>query len=220
MNPTEDNTDPIASRLGRLRSRPIDLSGLQSAIEAQIPRPRHKTFLQVMAMRSVRAVAAVLLVGVTIAAIAIASWSGPVLASTDDLLNLHQSLLSQHVEMTNVTSMQAANAAVAGKWPDAPAMPDMPEHKDMACCVHTIARAKAACVVLAIDNTPVTMAAAETSDVRLPEMQKVQRNGVTFHVQTVKNVSMVMTQRNGHWYCLMGQLPTDRLMAFWDTLRK
>ena len=53
-----------------------------------------------------------------------------------------------------------------------------------------------------------------------PEMQKIQRNGTTFHVQTKSDVSMVMTQRGDHWYCLMGQLPTDRLITFWDSLAK
>lgn len=137
-----------------------------------------------------------------------------------DLLQLHQSLVSQRMDMTDVSSMEAANAALAGKWPDAPAMPNMPEHKEMACCVHSLGKAKAACVVLSIDGVPVTMAAAESAQVRMPEMQKIEQNGVTFHVQTAKSISMVMTQRGDHWYCLMGQLPTERLMQFWGTLAK
>lgn len=224
---TNDNLKPdpadaaIAARLAKLSARPMDLSRLQKRIEQEIPRPRHhRTIWQIMAMRSVRAAAAMLLVAVTALAIMIASWSGPALASTDELLQLHQSLVSQKLDMTNVSSMEAANAALAGKWPDAPAMPNMPEHKDMACCVHSLGKSKAACVVLAIDGVPVTMAAAESAKVRMPEMQKVQRSGVTFHIQTTSNISMVMTQRGDHWYCLMGQLPTDRLIQFWGTLAK
>lgn len=224
-NPTPYPPDPadsaIAARLANLSARPVDLSRLQKRIEAQIPRPRHHhTIWQIMAMRSVRAAAAILLVALTALTVTIASWSGPALASTDELLQLHQSLVSQQTGMTNVSSMEAANAALAGKWPDAPAMPAMPGHENMACCVHTLGKAKAACVVLAIDGVPVTMAAAESAKVRMPEMQKVQHDGVIFHVQTTGSVSMVMTQRGDHWYCLMGELPTDRLIQFWNTLAK
>ncbi|GEM_PF-3345947 len=219
--PTPDATDAaIAARLVQLSARPVDLSRLQKRIEAEIPRPKYHTIWQIMAMRSVRAAAAMLLVAVTALAITIASWSGPALASTDDLLQLHQSLVSQRMGMTDVSSMEAANAALTGKWPGAPAMPSMPEHKDMACCVHSLGKAKAACVLLAIDGVPVTMASAESAQVRMPEMQKVERSGVTFHVQTASNISMVMIQRGDHWYCLMGQLPADRLIQFWGTLAK
>lgn len=220
-NLTPDPVDSaIAARLAKLSARPVDLSGLQSRIESRIPRqPRH-SLLRIMAMRSVRAAAAVLIVAVTALSISIATWSPTAMASTADLLQLHQTLVTQHTGMTNVSSMEAANAALAGKWPDAPVMPDMPEHKDMACCVHHIGKAKAACVVLSIDGVPVTMAAADSSAVRMPKMQQIERNGTTFSVQTANNVSMVMTQRGEHWYCLMGQLPTDRLIAFWDTLEK
>lgn len=210
----------IVARLAKLSARPVDLSRLRDHVEARIPRPQRHSIWHIMALRSVRAAAAILVVAVTALSVTIGSWSGPALASTDDLLQLHQALVTQHADMTNVSSMEAANAALAGKWPDAPAMPNMPEHKDMACCVHHIGRAKAACVLLSIDGTPVTMAAADASDVRMPEMQKVQRNGTTFHTQTANNVSMVMTQRGEHWYCLMGQVPTDKLIGFWDTLAK
>ena len=54
----------------------------------------------------------------------------------------------------------------------------------------------------------------------MPEMQKVEQNGTTFHVQAMSNISMVMTQRGDHWYCLMGELPTEKLMQFWGTLAK
>ncbi len=210
----------IAARLAKLSARPVDLSGITKRIEAEIPRHRRRTIWQIMAMRSVRAAAAIFLLGVTAIAITVGSWSGPALASTQDLLQLHQSLISQHIEMTNVSSMEAANAALAGRWPDAPAMPAMPGHMDMACCVHNIGKARAACVVMAIDGVPVTMAAAESAQVRMPEMQKLERNGVTFHVQNSGGISMVMTQRGDHWYCLMGQLPADRLIQFWATLAK
>jgi hypothetical protein len=122
--------------------------------------------------------------------------------------------------MTNVSSMEAANAALAGKWPGAPALPDMPDQEVMSCCVHHIGKAKAACVLLCIDGSPVTMAAADVSQVRMPSLREVIRNGTTFQVQTTPRVNMVMTQREGKWYCLMGKLDPDRLMGFWNEMGK
>jgi hypothetical protein len=72
-------------------------------------------------------------------------------------------------------------------------------------------------VRLSIQGVPVTLAAADASEVRMPAMRKVAQRGVTFHVQNAGNIGMVMTQRGGKWYCLMGNLPTERLMAFWTT---
>lgn len=219
-NTPENMPDPIAQRLAHLRSRPVDLSSLQRRIEAHIPRPAHGTRMSILFTHSARAIAAVLAIGVTGLIVTIAAWSGPALASTDQLLQLHQSVVAHREGMTNVDSMAAANAALAGQWPDAPMMPEMLDHKKMACCVHKIGKAKAACVLLSIDGEPVTLAAAEISEVRMPQMQTLRDGGTDFHISTAQKVSMVMTQRDGHWYCLMGELEPQRLIGFWNTLKK
>ena len=37
-------------------------------------------------------------------------------------------------------------------------------------------------------------------------------DGVTYHVQSFNSLNMVMTERNGRWICLIGRVPTERLM--------
>lgn len=224
MNTQNDNfADPVeqalADRLGKLAARPVDLSRLQKTMERAIPRRRKNPVAMLLASRPMRAIAAVLVMAITLGVLlSVALWSGPALASTDQLLQLHESVISQSVHMTNVQSMQAANQAMAGTWPKAPAMPSMPDMSDgkvMSCCVHRIGSAKAACVLLSIDGTPVTLAAANAADIRIPTCPAVEHGGHGFHVQSHGQTTMVMIERDGKWYCLMGNLPSERLMSFW-----
>jgi hypothetical protein len=82
----------------------------------------------------------------------------------------------------------------------------------MACCVHRVGRAKMSCVSLMADGVPVSLAVADAADVRVPDSQTVTVDGVTYHVQSAQGVNMAMTERNGRWVCLMGKLPTQRLI--------
>jgi hypothetical protein len=40
----------------------------------------------------------------------------------------------------------------------------------------------------------------------------VNRNGQAYHVQQSGKLNMVMTERNGQWICLIGELDQNRLM--------
>ncbi len=82
----------------------------------------------------------------------------------------------------------------------------------MSCCVHEIGRQKMACVALKIDGVPVSMAMADAADITMPQGKKIERDGVTYFVQSAKGVNMVMTERNGCWACLMGQVPVEKLL--------
>jgi hypothetical protein len=111
-----------------------------------------------------------------------------------------------------VSSIEAAAAALSQQWPKAPALPDMPDDHVMACCVHEMGRKKMACVSLTVDDVPITMAVADSADVKVPNGTTVIRDGVTWQVESSRGVNMAMTERGGRWVCLMGRLPTDRLI--------
>jgi hypothetical protein len=82
----------------------------------------------------------------------------------------------------------------------------------MACCMKSVHNKKMACVLLKNDGVPVTLAVASASDMKLPAAPVQTRNGVSYRVQHVGDLSMVMTERNGKWLCLIGQLPAEQLM--------
>ena len=61
-------------------------------------------------------------------------------------------------------------------------------------------------------SATVTMTVANAADMRTPKSPTATRNGVIYNVESVGSLEMVMTQRNGRWICLIGELPAERLM--------
>jgi hypothetical protein len=118
-----------------------------------------------------------------------------------------------------VSSIEAAGAALSRQWPKAPNLPDMPDDHVMACCVHEVGRKKMACVSLLVDNVQITMAVADSADVKVPRGTTMVRDGVTYHIESAKGVNMAMTERGGRWVCLMGRLPVDRLVELASKLQ-
>ena len=204
--------DAMTNRLSRLRSMPIDMSALQAAIFRQFPRQTHQ-IRRHWFNRPLRLAASVLLALGMSAALLIATLPRPVEASPQMLAEMHQQMQSEQSMATPVTSMDAAQTVLSRQWSSAPAMPTGDGHEVMACCVHQIGQKKAACVMLKVDNTLVTMAVAKASEVRMPATLTVVRDGVSYAVQSSGDLNMVMTERNGQWTCLMGQIPIDRLIT-------
>ena len=90
----------------------------------------------------------------------------------------------------------------------------------MSCCFQKLGRARAACVLLNVDGQSVTMAAADASDVRMPDRPLTRRGGTVFQVEAAAPLNMVMTRRDSRWYCLIGAPPAEQLMDFWNGLGK
>ena len=148
-----------------------------------------------------------------IAALIVASSSGPALASTERLLQVHQSVTSgQSHDAVPVQSIEAANSELASKWPNGPHLPRVEHDQVMSCCVHRVGRQKVACAAIKVDGVAVSMAVANAADIKMPEGEKIQRGGVRYHVQSAGGVNMAMTERHGRWACLMGELPVERLV--------
>lgn len=191
------------------------------AVEAQIPRRETQSrSLKLTWLKPMRAVAASLLVLGLIAVFAIHSAGGPVLASADTLARIHEEVLHRDgSHVTPVDSIPAANAALAGKCPGLPAVPELPQDHVMSCCVHEMGRKKLACVAIQVDGVTVSMAVAEAADVKLPPCEAVTIGDVSYHVQSHEGINMVMTERSGRWVCLMGKVPVNRLAELASTLK-
>ena len=76
-----------------------------------------------------------------------------------------------------------------------------------------------AAVSLLSDGVPVTLVMADASEVRMSALFTIERNGEVFHVQTFDDFRMVMTEHSGRWICLMGTLPTERLVNLAEQIR-
>ena len=211
----------VSERLARLRAMPIDLSHLEAGIVAQIPRAarfRQKS-LAIGWRRAVRGVAASFAVLAMLGVIFLGLWEGPVLASSEQMAQMHDDLVSGRAAAVRVDSIDAANKALSANWPRSPEVPDVPYEHVMACCMKDVKGKRVACVLMQGGGTPVTMTIANAADMKLPKSPTVARNGVTYHVQSIRGLSMVMTQRNGRWVCMIGQVPPEKLMSIADRIQ-
>ena len=209
--PNESEVDrAIAARLSKLRTLPVDTSRLDAALLAQIPKPRVRRFLS---LRPLQAMAAsfLLLAGITIAIVLTAS-SGPAMASAAQMAQVHEDIVAGRVPIMQVDSIEAANRMLAAEAPGVPPLPQMPEEHVMACCMKSVQNKKMACVLLKKEGVPITLAVAKAADMKLPRAEVRELNGVSYRVQSFGKLSMVMTERNDHWLCMMGELDADKLM--------
>src|SRR5262249_30992310 len=152
-------------------------------------------------------VAAVLLIG----AILLMSATGPVLASASQMAQFHQDLVAGKTPAMQVDSIDAANRALASQSPQSPQVPEVPAKHVMACCMKSVKNKKVACVLLKDDGVPVTLTVANASDMKTPKSPTVTRAGISYNVQAIGSLNMVITERHQKWICLIGELPQARL---------
>jgi hypothetical protein len=203
----------VSARLAKLRSMPVDLTNLEKALKAQIPSPTNQSRWRVLTLRPLRAIAAsVVLVSAIAGAILLSASSGPALAEAAQMAQVHQEIVSGKIPVMQVSSIDAANRMLNQEAPGAPSLPQLPDSHVMACCMKSVHNKKMACVLLKDEGAPVTLAVASAADMKLPTAPVQSRNGVEYRVQHVGDLSMVMTERNGKWLCLIGPMPAERLM--------
>jgi hypothetical protein len=210
--PNERLDQATAQRLSKLRAMPVDTSHLDLRIADEIPRPeaRRSNLLRIGVFRAVAAsIGAVLLVGAVI-------WSlsgGAVMASADVMAQFHNDMISGKAGATPVATIVEANQKLKHQWDHGVDLPNVPVEHAMACCMRSIDDKRVACVLLKSEGgVPVTMAVAKSMDMRVPHGERVIRGGLEFRVQTTKGLTMVTTERGGKWICLIGGLPSDRLI--------
>jgi hypothetical protein len=203
----------VAARLAKLRTMPVDTTNLDKAIRARIAPPPPRRRWPILALRPLRAVAAsLLLVSVIAAAIMLSASSGPALAEPTQMAQVHQDIVSGRIPVMQVASIEQANRMLNEQSPGAPTLPQVPDSHVMACCMKSVQNKKMACVLLKDQGVPITLAVARAADMKLAPAPVMSRNGIDYRVQKVGDLSMVMTEHNGKWLCLIGQVSAERLM--------
>jgi hypothetical protein len=220
---TSRQDQAVAARLRKLSTFPLDLSGLERQVRAQIPQAaaeRHWPTTRMHLLRPLTAVAASILVLAVIAAAVLTATSGEVMASPAQMAKFHREIVSNPMGVTKVDSIARASQVLAEQWPQGPGLPHAPEAHVMACCMKSVKNKKMACVLLSSEGTPITMSVANASDMRSPAGgKKVTHGGASFHVVSAEGLSMVSTERNGRWVCLIGETPAERLIAITQQLQ-
>ena len=208
----------VSARLAKLRTMPVDTSNLDKALRAQIQSSRREW--RILSFRPLRTLAAsVVLVSAIAAAIMLSASSGPALADAAQMAQVHQDIVSGRIPVMQVASIGEANRMLNSQSPGAPTLPQMPESHVMACCMKSVHHKKMACVLLKDEGVPITLAVASAADMKLAPAPIRTRNGIDYRVQKVGELSMVMTEQDGKWLCLIGQMPADRLIDVAAQLR-
>jgi hypothetical protein len=202
----------VAGRLSKLRTLPVDTGRLAAALQGEIPRPVGRTRRMWLAVGSVRAVAAgIVVVGALAAVMLVATTGRPAMASAAQVAQLHEELVSGKVPAVRVDSIDAANRLLAGEHADFPDLPDMPADHVMACCMTSVKDKKVACVLMKREGVPVSMMVARSEDLRVPASPVTERDGIRYHVQSSGKLNMVTSERGGRCVCVIGELPLDRV---------
>jgi hypothetical protein len=213
MQYENDEQRAVARRLSKLRTMPVDTSGLEKALQSQLPPQRVASSRRVWRIGSLRAVAASLIVlsGIVLIVV-VSSSSRSAQAEAVQMAQVHEDIVSGRVPVMQVDSIESANRMLSSANPDAPLLPQVPDSHVMACCMNKMGDKRMACVLLKDSNVPVTLAVARADEMKLHPMPMELRNGISYRVQHVGSLGMVMTERDGKWLCLIGALPTERLM--------
>jgi hypothetical protein len=133
-------------------------------------------------------------------------------ASSLQMAQMHQDIVAGRIPTMHASSIDEANQAIAAMAGNFPRLPEAPAAQTMACCMRSVGKKKVACVLLDSGHTPVTMAVASSADVESPGTPVTVRGGVSYHVQTVGDLNMVMTERDSRWICFVGAMPVEKLM--------
>lgn len=212
-----------ARRLGRLRTMPVDTARLDAAIAREVGPIATRGHGRMYAIfHSVRTVAASVAVLFVLGVVLVYTVTAPVSASPQEMVRLHQDLVSGRTVATQVDSIEAANRELAAQWPGSPALPGVPPQHVMACCMKSVENKRVACVLLKGQPAPVTMTVANASDMRPPRgARPIGRGGVTYftHDAGADGVSMISFERDGRYVCLIASMTTDQLIELGSRLK-
>jgi hypothetical protein len=216
-NPLDD--DAVAKRLSRLRSRPVDVSGVARRLEGQIgQRPSGQPFLA--RFTRARIAAAILLIATLAGAL---TWTlmRPVTASAADLAQIHHQTVEGGGDAIAVSSMLQAQHEMASRWPRCPMLPDTAPKQVKSCCARTLGRKRLCCVGLDVDGQAVTLAVARAGDVRfVGGSSALSSNGTRYLVQSAGATGIVILTPGDPWIAVIGTMPMDGLMSVADGLRR
>ena len=144
---------------------------------------------------------------------------GPVVASAQDFAQFHEDLVAGRVHAVRVSTIDAANKALASQDSLSPQFPEVPNEQVMACCMNSVKGRRIACVLIDQGGTPVTMTVANARDMKSPILphRGAKWDGLSSALDQWPEYGHDRSV-NGRWICMMGHLPAH-LMDLADQLR-
>lgn len=205
--------DAVAMRLRKLAAMPLDTSAASARIMAAIPRAEARRSFKLSAYWSrAAAVAASLIIAVTL--LTLSFWPNEAVASPAEFARIHREMVRGETPAMVATSFEQANRLIAEQWNGFSGFthgtsPDWVPH---ACCLRDVKNAKVAFALISIDGKKVSVAVARAQDIRSPAGKVEMHNGQPYHISTVDEFTMVMTEHDGRWVCLTGEKDASALI--------
>jgi hypothetical protein len=203
----------VSRRLARLRSHPVDLSGIESRLSAEIPAWTARRFFswRVGVIALAAAAAGVFLM----LAVQFVLLGRPQGLSVTDLASIHAEVTSAESHAVPVENTAEINRALKVSWAGAPVVSEvgLPVHS---CCVHVLGGRKLACIRLSLNGKPVTAAICRASDIQVADWPAMMHDGMPCRCCSMpdlkENFNAVATQRNGIVILMFGAQSRDELL--------
>jgi hypothetical protein len=210
--------DPIARRLARLSTMPVDSSRVDAFIRQRIPLAQSRRY---WLLRPMNAIAASLIGAVLIGVLVLALNDRPAAASPTQIAQWHEQMTSapDGQQVMKATSVQDANQMLAMCDPKAPVAPGV--EGQMSCCgVRRIGTSRISCLMVERDAGRVMVCIGDAARIRIPRADStVTRNGVTYYLMSEDAVNIVQFTRDGRWFACSGKLPHSVLIQTGEGLK-
>lgn len=206
----------VSKRLGRLSTVPVDSAALKRRLarqlEAHTDHPAQRR-LPVQWLRPTAALAAALLIALGVILIQDAATS-PAVAAPIELAQLHRQVVAGDagLNVQSVGDLQDANRMIAAQSSGRAELPSAAPAAVQSCCLGSVHGEVVACALMTYHDQPVTLVVADGRDLCSMDGLTVTRDGRRYMVHEVDGLTMVMTQRDNKWLCVMGEMDAEALL--------
>lgn len=203
-----------SARLSKLSARPVDMTRLQREMDRVTTESGH-TAAPAQALRHwwrpITTIAAALLLAAGIGWLLLDGGATPVMAAPTELAQIHYDVTHELSPHLKVSSVEEANRLLADQAAGVVAMPQLPGEMK-SCCLHQHAGVTLSCALIEDEGQLITVALADGAKMHCPDGATLERDGRRFIAHTANGINMVMANENGKWLCVMGDVPTDKLL--------
>ncbi len=204
-----------AARLSKLAGRQINTQSVEEWVEQSLQPPVMQKPVRVLAWRPwwrPISAAAAILIAVVVGWMMLDGATSPAMASPTELARIHFDVANGLAPHLKVSSVAEANRLLAEQSGGALPVFELPGEV-RSCCLHQYAATTLTCVLIERDGHLVTVAIAEVAKLHSPEGKTMTRDGRVFVAHTANGINMVMAHKGTRWLCVMGDVPTDELVA-------
>ena len=205
-----------SQRLAKLSRRPVDLTRLEQRLrdsikEYQDQQPEHASVPPIRWWRPIMAVAAMVLLVVSISWVVFSAGAAATMASPAGLVKIHNEAAGELTPHLKASSVDEANRLLAEQAKHFHPLPNLPGELKY-CCLHDHLGKILTCAIIDVNAQRLTVAVADSSQIKSPTGNSTTLGGKTYYLFTEGGIHLVMTSDASSWLCVMGEATTDQIL--------